>query len=329
VLADRELMSVQEATRDLSQAVTLVIHAATPVDPFEKNLLNVARQVAGVSSDLVTLEESSEPVLPGKPSITLASERAKNIHYLAVPEGFELDPFLDAIAWLGGGKVLPDAPALKPLDQMTSSAELLVLIAAACPHCPTLVRKVLALAVRQPLIRVIVANAVRFEDLALRYKVKSTPTLIINEASTLVGNEEEEEIVRHLVGSGEASSLTEVLESMITAGRAEDAARLMIGRRQPHAILPLYRSTHFPLRVGALVAMEEALDQDSRSLDGIVEDLMELLVQEDKGLKGATVALLGKIGDSRAIPGLRVAAQDSDPDVREAAEEALGLLKTV
>ena len=327
MLNDTDLMNVQSSTSGLSRAVTLVVHSEGTADPFEKNLLNTARQIAGVSSDLVRLEESPQPVESGKPSITLASERTRNIHYLAAPEGLELDPFLDAIWWLGEAKALPGSQALRSLDHMTAPADLLVLIAATCPNCPSLVRKVLAMAVRQPLIRLIIADVVRFEDLALRYKVRSTPTLIVNQTATFVGDVEEETIVRHLLGSNDPSSLTAVLESMIAAGRAEDAGVLMVSRRHPHAILPLYRSSHFPLRVGALVAMEEALEQDPRGLDPLVEDLMELLVHEDKGLRGDTAALLGKIGDPRAIPALRRAAQDTDSDVREAAEEALELLE--
>jgi hypothetical protein len=327
VLNDSDLMKVQAATSDLSRAVTLVVHTEGTADPFEKNLLNIARQVAGVSLDLVRLEESVEPVEPGKPSITLAAERARNIHYLAAPEGPELEPFLAALAWLGEAKALPDSQALGSINKIGAPAELLVLIAAECPHCPSLVRKTLAMAVRQPLIRLVIADAIRFEDLALKYKVRSTPTLIVNQNSTLVGDVDEETIVRHLLGSDDAASLTEVLESMIAAGRAEDAGRLMVRRHHPDAILPLYLSSHFPLRLGALVAMEEALEQDPRSLDRIVEDLMELLFHEDKGLRGDTAALFGKIGDPRAIPSLRRAAQDPDPDVREAVEEALELLK--
>jgi hypothetical protein len=326
MLADNDLMRVQSVTSGVSRPVTLRVHGTGTEDSFEKNLLNVARQIAGVSSYLVRLEETDQPVLPEKPSITLSSEGSGNIHYLAAPEGPELNPFLDALAWLGHGQALPESLHLRSVEGMTSPAELLVLIGPACPYCPNLVRKVLAMAVRQPLIRVTIVDVVHFEDLVLRYKAESTPTLIVNDALTFVGDVAEETIAGHLIGRDETSSLTHVLETMIRAGRAEDAAALVCGKREPHALLPLYLSRDFPLRVGALVAMEKALDRDPQILDPIVEDLIEVLSHDETALRGDTAALLGKIGDRRAVPALRGLADDHDPDVREAAEEALELL---
>jgi HEAT repeat protein len=79
--------------------------------------------------------------------------------------------------------------------------------------------------------------------------------------------------------------------------------------------------------MGALVALEEALDKNPRILDPIVDDLTSLLFQEEAALRGDTAALLGKIGNPAAIPALRKAVEDQDPDVREAAEEALQSLE--
>ena len=170
-------------------------------------------------------------------------------------------------------------------------------------------------------------DAVQFEDLAQRYKVKSTPTTIINDGLTLIGRLTAEELAEHLLRSVESSSLPSILESMIKAGRAEDAAELLCSGDRPEAILPIYLSKEFSVRMGALVALEEALRKNPRILDPIVDDLTALLFQEEVALRGDTAELLGKIGNPAAIPALRKAAEDLDPDVREAAEEALQLLE--
>ncbi len=54
---------------------------------------------------------------------------------------------------------------------------------------------------------------------------------------------------------------------------------------------------------------------------------MLLLSQDDVALRGDTAELLGKIGNPIAIPALKKTAEDPDPDVREAAEEALEALE--
>ncbi len=78
--------------------------------------------------------------------------------------------------------------------------------------------------------------------------------------------------------------------------------------------------------MGALVAIEEALGVNPRIMDPIVSDLIALLSQDGIALRGDTAELLGKIGNPAAEPALRNATEDADPDVREAAEEALTLV---
>jgi hypothetical protein len=328
LLSDQELLKVQEVADLITGRVTLRI-CTEPADlPFQQNLVNLARQVAGVSMNKVILEESYEAVIPGKPSITLVSEDCRNIHYLTAPEGTEFHPFLEALAWLGGARPVPETRVRENgnLDDSDLPVELLVLIAASCPNCPRVVQRVLSLAVGLPRLRVVIADALLYSDLAERYTVRSTPTLVVNDGATLVGDVSQEEILRAVIASGDPESLPTVLRSMIDAGRAEDAAGLMRRRGQPRAILPLYRSKEFSVRMGALVTLEAALEQDPRSLDSIVEELTGLLSEDDVGLRGDTAEILGKIGDLRAVDALRKAAEDPDPDVREAAEEALELL---
>jgi HEAT repeat protein len=73
--------------------------------------------------------------------------------------------------------------------------------------------------------------------------------------------------------------------------------------------------------------MEEALSQDPRILDEIVDDLILLLSHEDDGLRGDTSELLGKVCLPKAIPHLERLRDDPNEDVRDAAIEALGVLE--
>lgn len=310
----------------MSRPVSLLLNLTGTQDRFQANLANIARQISGVSMNRIEIADDDHPVFPEKPSITLTSERGGNIHYLAAPQGPEFNPFLDALLWVGGANPLPEDPVYASLDNLVIPRDILVLIAPVCPHCPQVVRLVLSMAVRSPKISVVVVDAAQFHDIAERYKVKSTPTTIVDDGLTVVGQIELPQLVGCVLESGATDSFTAVLDSMIKSGRAEDAGALLSREGRPEAILPLYFSKEFSSRMGALVAMEQALEADPHSLDPIVPDLTTVLSQDDIGLRGDTAELLGKIGNPAALPALRQALKDPNPDVREAVEEALDLL---
>ncbi|MCA1961503.1 MAG: thioredoxin family protein [Desulfomonile sp.] len=327
MLSDSDLLKVQTSTADLTEPVTILVSNPGSDKAFDRNLVNVARQISGVSWGRVMIEEDTPSVFENKTSITLSGGDTRNIQYLAAPEGMELPPFLDAIAWLGKSLPIPDSDVLRRLDALTEPVRILAFVAPACPHCPEVVRKLLSTAVCAPSLTVTVVDAVEHGDLAERYKVKATPTVIFNEAATLVGRITDAQIVDEALRGSAQAPLTAVIESMIAAGRAEDAAELMVREGQTRAILPIYQSSELAHRIGALVAMEEALTVDARSLDPILDELCALLAHEDARLRGDTADILGKIGNRRAVPALRKLVDDPDPDVAEAASEALELLE--
>jgi hypothetical protein len=320
-------MNVQAVADRMVRPVTILVNRSANDDPFQANLVTTAAQISGVSMNRIHIEEWHSDSFSDKPSLTLSWEGNRNVQYLAAPEGRELEPFLEALALMGGAKELPVSPALDSLKNSTAPTQLMVLMAEACPHCPQAVKAALTLAVSNPLLSLTIVDAVQFYDLAERFKVKSTPTVIINEGFTSVGQITTTQLIDQVLKAGEGGSFTAILESMIKTGRAEDAAELLCRENRPDAILPIYLAKEFSLRMGALVTMDEALENNPRILDPLVDDLVLLLSQDDVALRGDTAELLGKIGDPSAIPALKKAAEDPDPDVREAAEEALEALE--
>ena len=326
MLSDQDLMNVQSMAERISSPVTIHVNHPETDDAFGSNLANIARQISGVSLNRIHVEFEPQPnPFPDKPSLTLAGFRGNNIHYYAAPETHELQPFLDALSWMGGAEI-PGLRSADALHGLTSPVDLLILIAPVCPHCPQAVRVGLSIAVRNPLIRLSIVDALRFEELAEKYKVKSTPTTIINDGLTLVGTIKEDDIIMAMTRSADEPALTEVIDSMIKSGRAEDAGKLICEKNAARSVLPIYLAKEFSSRMGALVAIDEALELNPGIMDSIVEDLIPLLFQDDVALRGDTAELLGKIGNPASEPALRKAAEDPDPDVREAAEEALELL---
>lgn len=324
MLSDQDLMQVQAIAAELTSPVTIVINSAGTDGAFETNLSSIARQVSGVSMNKIHVEEGRESIWAGMPSLTLTDGSTPNIHYFAAPEGKELVPFLEAISLLGRRKAPPTSDAISALDNLKDPVNIILLMAQMCPHCPQVVHAAVSLAAGRPVLTLCIVDALEFPNLADRFKVKSTPTVVIDEGMTVVGHITMNDLAQRVALAAEPDSLTATLDSMIKSGRAEDAARLMCARGKPEALLPIYQSKEFSLRMGALVAMEEALEINPAIFDSVLDRLTAFLSDEEVGLRGDTAEFLGKMRNPAAAPTLRnVAANDSDPDVREAAAEAL------
>lgn len=327
MLSDNDLMRVQSITQSMKRNVRLKVSLTGNDNLFESHLANIARQLAGVSLNRISIEESFESPIPGAPCLSLSSEGPSNIDYMMLPEGPQFSPFLDAIAWLGEASQTPKFPGCENIQTLTFPLSILTFVATGCPHCPEAVRSVLLLACANPMIRASILDALYFEDIAAKYRVKSTPTLVVNDGLTLVGEVKAIDLVAKLLGLSSENAMTGILKSMIDSGRAEDAAELLCERRRPEAILPIYQSKEFSQRMGALLVMEEALDINARILDPIAKHLTELMRSDDVGLRGDTASILGRIGTKDAISALERALEDPDPDVRDSVTEALESLK--
>lgn len=328
LLNDNDLAKIQSVCSNVSNPVTLLVNGSALDYTGHPSLPNIAAQISGVSMNRVAFDYWDAPIFPDKPSITLAGGQQRNIHFLAMPENRELEPFLDAIAWLSGSAQPPVRSEMEALRHIKRPVELLVFMSGFCPHCPAVVRHGLYIATIQPLVDVSIIDATLFGDLAEKYKIKSTPTVIFNEGFTHVGELSLENLVKYVTLTDSPDFTTVTLDSMIKNGRAEDAALYLCKNRASEAVLPIFKAPEFSSRMGALLVMEEALSLDPRCLDAVVEPLTELLKVDETALRGDTAELLGKIGDPSASAALQALLEtEKDPEVTEAAKEALERLE--
>ena len=72
----------------------------------------------------------------------------------------------------------------------------------------------------------------------------------------------------------------------------------------------IWKGSGTSLRIGLMMAAEEALEADRAALDGLVADLLPTLRTEDAVLRGDTADLLGKIGHRGATEDQPDAAMD-------------------
>jgi len=249
--------------------------------------------------------------------LTLRAGDRDVAHYRAVPEGPEEGPFCEALLALAGS----GDPA-GGLDQ-TRPMQVVVFIAPTCPNCPQAVRAVTALAVANRHLTATIVDATEFEEWAQSIGVRSVPLTVVDDALTVVGVISEDELAdRIMVASGPDGERT-VFVSLVDAGRFSVAARKLLEGTAHEAFADWWRTSTLESRIGLVLTAEEALALDSGALDALVPDLLDVLESPDVSLRGDTADLVGRIGDSRAIPALEALCDDANEDVAEAAHDAL------
>ena len=262
---------------------------------------------------------------PALPALSFRRPAGGVIHYLALPEGREAGPFMEMLRPGPRSETasISDEIAAR-IHDLDCPADILVFVATACPHCPHAVRAATGLAASGPRVTVSVVDAQRYPELAGRCNVRSVPMtvvdgeLLISEAVTMG------DLAAKVLSRGTPAYETELLRAMVESGSVDRAAeRLVASALGPEAFLLAWRKSVLNLRVGMLLAAQEALEKDASTLNGIVPGLIEVLGVEDGALRGDTADLLGQIGHPDARAPLEKLLKDENPDVVEIAEEAL------
>jgi glutaredoxin len=263
---------------------------------------------------------------PFLPSLSLSMRSASRVHYHFVPEGPELPVFRDFLwgaSWQGTSEM---ADATEPAKSGPPH-EMFLFISAHCPNCPHAVRTVHALARKLPNLSVHLFEAMQHTDLAEKHNIQSVPTLLIDRELRYVGGLDEEKLFSILGKGDSASLLHEKIRKQIKEGSALEAAEWIAGGGDPSFLATDLGASTFEERIALLLALEEALESDPRCLDRMVAPLLPHLEAENASVRGDIADLLGKIGDRKALPAIKKLLQDPDPNVVEAAQEAVETLE--
>ena len=90
------------------------------------------------------------------------------------------------------------------------------------------------------------------------------------------------------------------------------------------AFYDLLTHDKWPVRLGAMVAMEEIARQAPDLAENAIDPLWKRFEKAGHQIKGDILYLFGEIGAQREIPWLKeVVKGDYDDEIKEAAEEAL------
>ena len=321
MLAEQDLQRIGQALAGRVPPVELHLHGASDGSELGAALKVVAEAVIAAADRGAVLREGETSSLPASPALTLSGPDRGEIHYLALPEGREAGPFVEALA--AEHRADLDAGLVARLRALEAPVELLVFIATQCPHCPQAVKAANELALASKRISVFVIDAERFTDLAAELKVRSVPLTVIDGGLALSGVEPARELAEVVLSRGSPDYHRRHLLSLLETQRFEEALALVRNPGGPEAFLTAWQGSTTNSRVGLLLAAEQLLERAPGALSAIVGGLCDMLGSDDAALRGDTVDLLGRIGSAEAAPALRKLLDDPNPDVAEIAAEVL------
>lgn len=288
-------------------------------DKRSERFIAFADRMAALAPKVHILKEASDAM--EIPAMLIGS----SIRYQALPSGKELAPFLDALTLAdappaSGGPVDPEV-----LQQIKLPADLDLYIALECGFCPAAVRRLIALAVHCPLIRLSIIDAFLFNERSRAHGIRSVPTILFEEGYRWTGNVGLKEVVDAMIHRDPANMPASTIESRITQGDASQVAEMMraYGKIFP-GFLELLFHEKWPVRLGAMVVMEEMIEKDIGLVVPVLGALLDGIKAADDSVKGDIYYLLGEAGDETMIPKLKTALSDNpEKELKEALEEAI------
>lgn len=302
-------------------ATEIQIHYYLTDDPRSDEIRSFCRELTRVAPKIKAVAEDYDP--EGRPLIRVGDR----LRYIGVPSGREFDPFLDSLAILAG-EPPPETVETSLLERLKSvrpPAQVRIYVAPFCGFCPSIVRSLLALPFATDTVLLTIVDAAAFEELSKNEDVKSVPTVTLDGQYRWTGTFPLHELAEAAVARDPAQLERATLERMVVEGGAADLAVMMQERGTIFAgLYELVASENFTVRLAAMVTMEELAERDVELARQAVGPLWDRFDRVSDTIRGDILYVFGEIGSETALRHLQtVESGDYDPEVREAAVEAL------
>ena len=252
------------------------------------------------------------------------------LRYQAVPSGTELAPFIEALIMLDQKNVRIDEATEARLAKVELHTNLIIYVSPQCKFCPQAVYQLLPLLSLNSNIRLTVIDITHFAELAEMDNIQSVPTLILEDQFRWTGALELNEIL-DVIKNRDPSMLGPVsLEMMLKEGKAGELAEMMLQKNQIFpAFYDVLAHPKWPVRLGAMVVMEELIESNLDFAAQTFEPLWERFHAADNRVKGDLLYLFGQLKRLECVPHLQAILNgDYDFEVQEAAQEALDTLNS-
>ncbi len=267
------------------------------------------------------------------PAIVIARTRADDdgppfielgdgFRFQGLPADNKLAPFLDVLA----ADLEPPAGKYRELlGRMALVDELRLYIAASCPFCPQSVRQWAGLASAGSNLRVRVVDVTLFPEDAVRDGIQAVPTLVVDRDWRWSGNIPVEDVLRQLADRDPSKLSAAALEGLLKEGQAAAVAGAMQrhGRIFPNFV-DLLIHPKWPVRLGAMVAMEALIETDQALSKTVVPLVMDRFDDLDEPVKGDALYIVGEAGEHEALGRLQAMPLDGiGAELRQAVREAV------
>jgi hypothetical protein len=249
----------------------------------------------------------------------------KGLRYQAVPTGQELQPFIEALAAFGSGSLNLDKAVKSRLKKDKLPASLKVFIAPQCTFCPTAVRQLTPLPMTDDKIQLLIIDGTLFPEEAQSLQIKAVPTILLDDQFRWSGSVPLQEILDTINNRDPASLGALSLENILKEGQAVHLAAMMLDAGQIFpAFYDMLIHPKWPVRLGAMVTMEEIAGRNRAMAAEVINFLWEGFSRQPDQVKGDILYTFGEIGHRRVAAWLEeVLAGDYNEEVKEAAKEAL------
>ncbi|MBW1872661.1 MAG: thioredoxin family protein [Deltaproteobacteria bacterium] len=322
MLGDLDLKRIKDGLGNLEVPLEIIFHPDQQDSDLSKELLKTAKQIEQAAAGSVTVKHGSGEGLPARPGLSLAYRGKSNIHYLAIPEGPEVIPFIEACLDLPKGAVGHDQAWAQTLAGLNQPAQVYVFMATTCPNCPKAVQAAIKISQISHQIESFIIDAQRYQELAKLYKAQSVPLTVIDQGFSKIGVMPPASLAEIILGRDHVQYQGQVFTSLVETSRLEDAAKLVVEKGAVGFVGAWNKSTTSS-RMGLLLVVENVLGQSADAFNEIISELVAATKSEDAALRGDTADLLGQIGHADCVAILKTLLDDPNPDVAEIAQDGL------
>ena len=206
---------------------------------------------------------------------------------------------------------------------MSDSPEALLLVGSGCPHCAAVRQALETLRASGEIAALTVVNASERPELARQYGVRSVPWLRLGPFE-LQGQRSLTELRAWLAHAGTREGMAAYFGELLASGRLAQVEAIL--RRDPAQFAALFDlladpDTELQVRIGVGAVVEAFAGDPARQ--AWTPRLCELSRHHDPRVRLDAVYYLGLGGAAEAADCLHQRLQDTDPEVREEAAEAL------
>lgn len=320
-MSDRDRGRICKWARGLDGGVTLRYSA--PGHSEDDRFQGFVDQMAVLAP--IRVKKDDEPAV-SLPTLFIG----RGLAYQALPGDRELEPFLAVLAdpRAFADRIAPEVN--RRLAGLRTQAGVKLYITVACPFCPAIVMTLLGLAACSERVRLTVIDGELFPEAARNDRIKSVPTVILDDGFRWTGTLDVGELVDVMLDRDPADLGTDALRGMIEEGDAKTLARMMADRRMLFpAFFDLLRHPRWSVRLGAMVTFENLFELDPELAAGVAEPIVSFFDDVDDTVKGDLLHVLGESGNPAVLPFVKtVAGRHHEDEVRQAADEAIEKIET-